>query len=77
MSEFLKRTWAEIHLDRLQGNFQAIQASLAPGSQAMAVVKADGYGHGAAAAAKGILPHDLRGLPPHLRAASAKSQGDL
>ena len=50
MSEFLKRTWAEIHLDRLQGNFQAIQASLAPGSQAMAVVKADGYGHGAAAA---------------------------
>ena len=54
MSEFLKRTWAEIHLDRLQGNFQAIQASLAPGSQAMAVVKADGYGHGAAAAAKAL-----------------------
>ena len=54
MSEFLKRTWAEIHLDRLPGNFQAIQASLAPGSQAMAVVKADGYGHGAAAAAKAL-----------------------
>lgn len=54
MSEFLKRTWAEIHLNRLQGNFQAIQASLAPGSQAMAVVKADGYGHGAAAAAKAL-----------------------
>ena len=54
MSEFLKRTWAEIHLDRLQGNFQALQASLAPGSQAMAVVKADGYGHGAAAAAKAL-----------------------
>ena len=54
MSEFLKRTWAEIHLDRLQGTFQAIQASLAPGSQAMAVVKADGYGHGAAAAAKAL-----------------------
>ncbi|WP_419574006.1 alanine racemase, partial [Ruminococcus sp.] len=54
MSEFLKRTWTEIHLDRLQGNFQAIQASLAPGSQAMAVVKADGYGHGAAAAAKAM-----------------------
>ena len=54
MSEFLKRTWAEIHLDRLQGNFQAIQASLAPGSQAMAGGKADGYGHGAAAAAKAL-----------------------
>ena len=47
MSDFLKRTWAEIDLDAIRHNFQVIEASLAPGSRAMAVVKADAYGHGA------------------------------
>ena len=47
MSDFLQRTWAEIDLDAIRHNFQVIEASLAPGSRAMAVVKADAYGHGA------------------------------
>ena len=47
MSDFLKRTWAEIDLDAIRHNFRVIEASLAPGSRAMAVVKADAYGHGA------------------------------
>lgn len=40
MLDFLKRTWAEIHLDRLRRNFRVIQDSLSPGCRVMAVVKA-------------------------------------
>ena len=47
MSDFLKRTWAEIDLDAIRHNYRVIRDSLAPGSQVMAVVKADAYGHGA------------------------------
>ena len=47
MNDFLKRTWAEIDLDAIQHNFKTISSSLAPGSRAMAIVKADAYGHGA------------------------------
>ena len=54
MLDFLKRTWAEIHLDRLRCNFRVIQDSLSPGCRVMAVVKADAYGHGAAAAAQAL-----------------------
>ena len=38
MSDFLKRTWAEIDLDAIRHNFQVIEASLAQGSRAMEVV---------------------------------------
>ena len=47
MNDFLKRTWAEIDLDAIRHNFRTIEDSLSPGSRAMAVVKADAYGHGA------------------------------
>lgn len=47
-TEFLKRTWAEINLDAIRDNFKAIVDSLSAGCQAMAIVKADAYGHGAA-----------------------------
>lgn len=47
MTDFLKRTWAEINLDAIQHNFRTIAASLAEGCRAMAIVKADAYGHGA------------------------------
>lgn len=46
MSTFLKRTWAEIHLDRLDHNVSALRAYLPPQTKLMGVVKADGYGHG-------------------------------
>ena len=40
--------WVEIDLKTLAGNAKAIKKALAPGVRFMAVVKADGYGHGAA-----------------------------
>lgn len=41
------RTWAEIDLDALSVNYQAIRARLQPGTKLCCVVKADAYGHGA------------------------------
>ncbi|WP_158607008.1 alanine racemase [Paenibacillus ginsengarvi] len=38
--------WAEIHLDRLESNIHAIRRLLPPDCAFMAVLKADGYGHG-------------------------------
>ena len=54
MSDFLKRTWAEIDLDAIQHNYRIIADSLAPGSRAMAIVKADAYGHGAGYVARAL-----------------------
>lgn len=48
---YLKRTWAEISLDRLKHNFEAIRAHTPEGVKIMSVVKADAYGHGAAVVA--------------------------
>ena len=41
------RTWAEVSLAALGHNFHAIQKHVGPGVAICAVVKADGYGHGA------------------------------
>lgn len=48
MSSYLKRTWAEIDLDAIRHNYLTIASSLSAGCRAMAIVKADAYGHGAA-----------------------------
>lgn len=53
--EYLKRTWAEIDLDAIRRNYQAITATLSENCQAMAIVKADAYGHGA-----GFISRTLR-----------------
>ncbi len=53
MKHWLKRTWAEIDLDRLQENLRRIRKAAA-GSLVMAVVKADAYGHGAVMAARSL-----------------------
>lgn len=42
-----KRTYARIDLDAIQENIAAVRASLPPRCRLAAVVKADGYGHGA------------------------------
>lgn len=47
--------WVEIDLKTLAGNVRAIKKALRPGAALMAVVKADGYGHGAAAVSKTAL----------------------
>lgn len=46
MHKFHKRTWAEIHLDRLENNLSKITALLGENTLPCAVVKADAYGHG-------------------------------
>lgn len=51
----LRPTQATVHLDHIQDNVKTISAMLSPGTHLMAVVKADGYGHGAAAVAEAAL----------------------
>lgn len=45
-------TWAEIDLDALAANFQAVREAVGPDVMRMAVVKADAYGHGAVRCAR-------------------------
>lgn len=52
METELRRTWAEIDLDRLGRNYEKLRARMGPGAKFLGVVKADGYGHGAVPAAK-------------------------
>ena len=52
MDKFLRRTWAEVDVDAVISNFNAIRSSVAPGSGIMCVIKADAYGHGAVFLAK-------------------------
>ncbi len=48
----LRPTWAEVDLEVLAGNVRALKACTRPGTALMAVVKADGYGHGAVQVAR-------------------------
>ena len=48
------RVYAEIDLDAVVHNMQAMQAGLAAGAKMIGVVKTDGYGHGAAPVAHAI-----------------------
>lgn len=52
MSPEWKRTWAEISMDNIAGNYRQIRQKLHKGCKLMAIVKADAYGHGAAAVAE-------------------------
>lgn len=48
-------TWVEIDLDAVAGNMQAIRVIVGPQTAICAVVKADGYGHGAVSIAHTAL----------------------
>lgn len=48
------RVHAEIDLDAIIHNMEAMHANIAEGTQIMAVIKADGYGHGAVEIAEAI-----------------------
>lgn len=48
-------TWAEIDLDAIAHNVQAIKEHIGPQTKIIAVVKADGYGHGAEPTARAAL----------------------
>ncbi|HWI63944.1 MAG TPA: alanine racemase [Symbiobacteriaceae bacterium] len=50
----LRPTWVEVNLDAIRQNVAELRR-LAPNSQLMAVVKADGYGHGALQVARTAL----------------------
>lgn len=52
MSDFFRRTWAEVNLDAVSHNFQIIRAQLKPETLVCCVIKADAYGHGAEVLAK-------------------------
>jgi alanine racemase len=45
--DFVARAWLEINLDHLGSNLRLLRGGLRDGCDVMAVVKADGYGHGA------------------------------
>ena len=52
-------TWAEIDLDNLAFNFRSAKSHIGPDVKYMAVVKADGYGHGAVECAKRLEADDV------------------
>ena len=52
MNDLQKRTWAEISLENIRHNYEAIRASLPGGCRFLGIVKADAYGHGALAVAR-------------------------
>jgi len=56
------RLWAEIDLDAVRGNVRKLGSRLMPGCGLIAVVKADGYGHGAAPVARAALEAGAVGL---------------
>jgi alanine racemase len=56
------RTWAEVSLRALGQNFHAIQKHVGAGVTICAVVKADGYGHGAVECARALESEGARWL---------------
>ncbi len=44
--EEYERVYAEVNLDAISGNLRHMRENLSPGTKIIAVVKADGYGHG-------------------------------
>jgi len=53
--QIYRDTWAEVNLQAIEHNVQAIKANLQDETEIMAVVKADGYGHGSVAVARRAL----------------------
>lgn len=53
------RVWAEIDLDAIAFNIESIKKNISENTQIVAVIKADGYGHGAIPIAK-MLENDSR-----------------
>lgn len=58
MIEGHDRVWAEVDLDAVRFNMESMRKNLKPGTKIVAVLKTDGYGHGAVAIAKGLEPLD-------------------
>ena len=54
-SEFYRQTWVEVQLDAITNNIKSTQRLLPEQTKIMAVVKANGYGHGAVEVAKAAI----------------------
>lgn len=54
MSSARHRVWTDIDLGALRRNFERVRRRLEPGSEVLAVVKADAYGHGAVPVARAL-----------------------
>ena len=52
MQQQFRRTWVEIDLDNLKHNYRTVRSLAAEDVKIMAVVKADGYGHGSVQVAR-------------------------
>lgn len=52
------RVYAAIHLDAVEENFRQMKQNLKPGVQMIAVIKTDGYGHGAVPIAHLVEEYD-------------------
>lgn len=57
MNEY-SRVYAKIDLDAIRNNLYAIKALLSPSARILAVIKADGYGHGAVPIAETLQDED-------------------
>lgn len=58
-------TWAEVDLDALAFNLRSMKAHITPGTEIMAVVKSNGYGHGAVMSGKTALDAGAERLAVH------------
>lgn len=55
MNPVADRTWVEVDLDAIRGNCKRLKQVIGESTRLMAVVKANGYGHGAAQVARACL----------------------
>lgn len=53
-----RRVYANIDMDAVTYNFESMRANLSPNTKMIAVIKADGYGHGAVPIARQMQPFD-------------------
>ncbi len=56
------RSYANIDLSALRHNFRTVKSLVSPGTKILAVIKADGYGHGALKAAEAFGACDYYGV---------------
>ena len=53
--KLLKRTWADVDMDALAHNYEAIRGHIPSGCRFMGVMKADAYGHGAVPMSRALV----------------------
>ena len=56
----LKRTWADVSMDDLEHNYNAIMGHVPSGCRFLGVIKADAYGHGAVPVARRLRREGVR-----------------